>query len=444
MDGLKTARVLVIDDAPNQVVPLITALGLAGIGAVYLDGDLERTPERPLEGIRVLFLDMELEEDAGEDKAVISRLMAYLPLAIADRSHPLGIVTWTRRGSELIHEFQVAFSSRFNQLRPVMLATLDKTDDVPDILDSLPAKLAEFGAFNFLLFWEQLVSDSAADTTRALSDLVDQAKVQEDFMALLATLGKAGAGPDLAGPADALSATLDALNVVLEDRVARRSLELGAAATDLSELTQKIASEIAQGGGSTSSDRKAELNRLLLVAPVWGTHAPRPGNVYLPEGFGKRAFPISEAKSAAISLDVLIEHMCKMPQKEKERNGRMAELRASCIPALVEVTPDCDYALDRMDRVRLIAGLLVPVDKATRLNGKDYVKSLRPVYLRAGDNSNVEGIYVLALDALMIHGVPREELESAQESWRLRKQQFVDVQVWFSNHAARPGVIQID
>ena len=61
MDGLRTTRVLVIDDRRDEAQGVIDALARDGIGAVYYSQDVRNHPRKPLTGIRLAALDMNLE-----------------------------------------------------------------------------------------------------------------------------------------------------------------------------------------------------------------------------------------------------------------------------------------------------------------------------------------------------------------------------------------------
>jgi len=62
MNGLSGARVLLLDDEPNEALPIIKAFAKAGIPIAYFDGKRAGLPAktRRLRGIRLAILDMNL------------------------------------------------------------------------------------------------------------------------------------------------------------------------------------------------------------------------------------------------------------------------------------------------------------------------------------------------------------------------------------------------
>jgi len=66
MEGFKTARAFILDDKPTEALPVIQALGLLGIGAVYHDGSASAAYPKKLTGIRILFVDMVLAEHGAD------------------------------------------------------------------------------------------------------------------------------------------------------------------------------------------------------------------------------------------------------------------------------------------------------------------------------------------------------------------------------------------
>src|SRR4051812_2427290 len=104
MDGLRTARVLILENDPSAALPLIQALALDGIGAVYVSGTdqdvLDALAARPLQGIRLIFADVDLLEVGGSVETIVGHTTGVLRAILASDSQPLVIVTWTR-SSEL-------------------------------------------------------------------------------------------------------------------------------------------------------------------------------------------------------------------------------------------------------------------------------------------------------------------------------------------------------
>ena len=78
MIGLKTSRVVVVDDQPTESVPIMKILSKLGVGALYFEGNLSELPSNPINGIRVVFIDMDLLGRGGEANAVVGNTVAVL------------------------------------------------------------------------------------------------------------------------------------------------------------------------------------------------------------------------------------------------------------------------------------------------------------------------------------------------------------------------------
>src|SRR3989339_734888 len=95
IENLSTSRVLVVDDKPEEAIPILTALSEVGVGCVYVKGDdYERLPTKPIEGIRLVFLDMRLGE-GGDQKGVLSKTLHVLKKCVSPNTMPLVVVCWT-------------------------------------------------------------------------------------------------------------------------------------------------------------------------------------------------------------------------------------------------------------------------------------------------------------------------------------------------------------
>lgn len=98
MNFPSVVRVMAIDDSDKEVMPLMLALNQAGIPAIRYTGRVEDLPDNPKIGVRVLFLDIELEGMNGkEDKEKVAMLQATVTRAInLSENGPLFIVVWSK------------------------------------------------------------------------------------------------------------------------------------------------------------------------------------------------------------------------------------------------------------------------------------------------------------------------------------------------------------
>ena len=439
MDRVSAAKVLVVENEDAPALDLLTALGRRGIGAAWLRGGKDDGPLTPLRGVRIVFLDLILDNFPNDTDGVVGLLLERLEGMLADETHPIAIVVWSTRSDaeEIVELLEESWSSTFKFIahKFVLLEKQGQTSD--DLLKLLPERFAELGAINLLLHWEQLVSDAASDTTTALDEVRRDSDTElEDVLGRLYGAAKPP-GPD-AEPADVLSAVGEALNVVLEDRILRRTHENAAAAGD---AALRVAEGLLQAGPTPkAADRQAQLNRLLLLAPVRDHFVgPRPGNLYFEGADSGETFPISDKEGALIDRADLLRHTFKLTENTPKE--KMAEVLEQARSLLLEITPACDYAQDRMRRARLIAGAAVPAAMGKGLG--EWTYCTRPVRLDE-DLLPGAGDVVLVFNALMWLGLPLAALEGMREIYRLRQQQLNDVQAWFGHHAIRPGVLQID
>jgi hypothetical protein len=97
-------KVIVVDDMFKEVEPLLSALWQKGISCIYLTGQQEYLPERPFSGVRLLFLDIELDTKALSDKDKASTLAAVVKKIIGEKPSPYFIVFWTKHDDNVIKE----------------------------------------------------------------------------------------------------------------------------------------------------------------------------------------------------------------------------------------------------------------------------------------------------------------------------------------------------
>src|SRR6266404_4782902 len=105
MNTLRTARVLIVDDSPDEAMPVVQALGSLGIGCVYVSGEKIEDVEKlkPFEGIRVAFVDMKLAIE-GTAREVVAKTVRVLSAVLSKKTSPIVLIAWTDH-PEYVEEF---------------------------------------------------------------------------------------------------------------------------------------------------------------------------------------------------------------------------------------------------------------------------------------------------------------------------------------------------
>ena len=447
MKGLQTGRVVVVDNTPYEAVLIIRAFAKAGIASTYYTGAIEEMPESPLKGIRLVALDLHLDGDESqESKAMLGHALGVLKLLIDPNNGPLMILAWTKH-PQLVEELKEKLPSACPAATPSFVVTFDKTSlidaeghvDIEKIISELNLAVQQWSPFDLMLYWEQLVHDSASETTRALSSLQPSDSFDHWKNSLRLTLKKMGEAStgkivlDENGKSTTqnevfLRGILETLHPLHNDRLEHFA---GVMPHSLNKSTSFIQKE-----SSPSIVSLEEINRMLILVPVSaGDKVVRPGNLYAANGWtpNSNRFPIKR--------EVLIEELI-------EKNKQITEMENTNVqPVLVEITPMCDFAQKKNRQARLLAGLLVPVNTKKNLINKgraDFMNVLGGFSVKAEDRFGVpEGMYCLALTARYLCSQELRRLGRCQPVARIRHQGLVGVQAWFASHAARPGMLTL-
>jgi hypothetical protein len=436
---LATARAVVVDDDPGEAMTILQALASFRIGALYYNGQVEDLPpeDSPLRGVRLLVLDMQLS-GASDTDTVVGQLLAVLRRLFGDRPERLVIATWTKHSAH-VPTLKARVRSNFKDWRPIWVE-LDKTrlaQDRAALEDSIAAGLREAGLLRLIWHWEQCVHDAATDAMSALQDLVVAKNLTDwnDGMAqILAALALAGGGSRVVDPSSAYTSLFSVLNPIHEDRLgqlASRPAELMGPSTTLRNAVRKLERV------PLSAGMKGDLNRMLALAQVGATdQGPQPGNVYLPgRWFG--LFPIGrERETETFSLKNILDDTRQVKKQQAQDDEERTLLLGSVVPALVEVTPACDWSQGKVRAASLLGALFWPTTEKKLLKRAGYLRELGPYRLSSDE---LEGEYLLVVNSLYRFTPPFELLDHSRESWRLRAAVLIDLQVWSAGQGSRPG-----
>lgn len=473
-DYLKTARVLVVDDQPEEAIPIMRSLGRLGIGCIYQRGiKVEDLPEEPFEGIRLVFLDLQLDQE-GEAKIVLSKTVSVLKALINTQTMPLLVICWTKH-EDYFEKFVSMAVKHIRGLKPGFIEKMKKpandSEDWGYLFPGIKEIIKKFPALQITWDWEQVVHDAVSQTTQMLANIVSsdfendmgyiRDKWIEGLIKLFRTLVLAESG-QIVDKSNAQQALFNVMNALLKDRINHTIFDKKIAYAEVI---------IPQRNESISETQKARLNQMLLVERVRNEDTSiNPGNIYLPDEklekncihmicnleFKKLAGEIIEVKnkdplySEYKNKEEELKRTINKNSDNKELPGELSSIRRKikrlpytirkrCKPILVEISPACDFLQKKRPVSRFIGGILIPEKHKFCLKSGEYLNRLDPLTL-----PGIDEIWVPVLNSRYQYGVTYpEKFIKNKPLCRFRSHVLVDIQVWAASRAIRPGKLSI-
>ena len=422
MEGLRTTRVLVIDDRRDEAQGVIDSLARDGIGAIYYSQDLTSHPNQPLTGVRLATLDMNLENLPPTDPpAATAAILSVLGRLIAKQNGPYLAIAWTKH-PELVEEFTNRAAAlpcppiRVIPLVKADVKTEDGSFDFEKIASEVRKALDECYPLGLLAFWEQMVHKSSGSIMEIMPEGNSWTEGSKSTLALL-WRHSAGEGD----PQDVkLRALLEAFNSLQFDTMESDTALLNTETAN--GLVSSLQIEEAPSGGS---DLAAKLNRRLLFGVALPSVAS--GNVYKPEAIvsgGEGTFP---------TIDELLEDMAQ-PGKKQEL------IEAGSLAVAMEITPLCDYQHGKVRRARFVCGIAVGTEWGNLVKRSDFVRQTPVVCF---EMEPLRGNRIVAWNSHFIVSVPPDQVPRGTALVRLRQSPLMEVQAWIGSHATRPGYLSV-
>ncbi|MDD3535067.1 MAG: hypothetical protein PHC50_02850 [Candidatus Cloacimonetes bacterium] len=308
-----SGRIVIIDDKLNEVLPLMVSLSKMGAPYYYFSGEEDDLPKAPMNGIRFVFLDIELDGFGGRDeKSMASSLVSKLSKIISKENGPFTVIFWTKH-QEIIEN--VINYCKKAEIPPIHYVDLEKTTCAANSYHDLPIfindKLKENGALLSLVQWENLVHKSCSDFVHDFSSLV---QVDEEWSSkisgILYGMAQADLGQNTNDNDTNFKAALRLLNQSFDD-ILHKLTNNDLSCPDGFELQyRKLEEEI-----------KAKINNWLFIDS--NTHESiRTGDVMKCKTEDdcvksvKKYFNVQQADGVLCHIDVVITSECDIAQKK--------------------------------------------------------------------------------------------------------------------------------
>jgi hypothetical protein len=398
--------IVLIDDKREEIESVLTTLGRYGIPYIYLDGTQPTLPQKPMRGIRFVFLDIELRGMEGQQpKTKASGVVGILKKIIAEDNGPYVIGFWTRHKEVIPHVLENCEKQR---IPPVTYVDLEKLADIGGITERLREKLGQIGAFQLYVSWENVVNAASKEFVRSFSSLANLGtEWSSDTAALFHKLYKTYVDKhDLQNKEEQFRCACHLMNRSFLDtleNLTRRQLNL----PEGFRLERK----------AISGETIAKLNTsLFLRESITSRHSP--GNIYLHHDDALKGSLIQE-------------------------NYRQGQTPAPCELCMVIISPECDLAQNKVMRAmggdgtpyplhRVLFGLKVLSGEADKLRDRrDCDYGIGPVW--HGNKSNTLLFHFATMSFRSEDEMPEPPL------FTLQRDLLFDLQSKAANHVNRLG-----
>lgn len=431
MHPFTSPRILVIDDEPESAMPIIQAFSALSIPIAWHTGVGKDVPEAPLPNVRVLILDLVLGTSAFEPKNTAGVVLRSLAPTL--KSGPCLFLLWTAHPDEkesFTQALNLYNEDREEDERVLPLATIciSKADfirerhaDGPALVARIEEELKKLAPFDLLLKWEEACAEAAATTAGDLSTLAYRwAGKTEDWGAklgdILDELVKVSAGKATPGDRashEYLSALFEPLSLIHDDRTRRVT----------KANNEPVWGEM-PAGRLEEKMVFAGLNHILHAGPA---EAPDlPGTVLPLSGANIQGAPF-----VATNEDPAFQQFLRRIFFGDKYESKRDTILKSSIPVIVELTPACDHAQAKRERLRFAAGLLWPQEYKNWIQKAAYLNPIGPLV------HNKQDVF-LVLDSLHFFSLPKD-IALPAPLFRLRSHVRADLQAWLGGHLARPG-----
>lgn len=434
MIGLATASVAVIDNDPNEGLPLIKAFSSAGIGAIYLSGDPDEFPEpNTLKGVRLVALDIHLTDADMDDEQTARQPVQVLKCIMGRANGPYMVLLWTTRPelAELFHRYVKEI-----EWPPVFTCVLSKSevrdeDGIlslelikPRIMDSI----RDAHPLQVMMLWGQIVHDATSATLVSLGPDKAANWMSEVGGILAALVRENTPRAALSDHARCMMGLFGALDQIFAD-------QLEAAATEITAEEKDCMGEIvanAKTSSGTNVQLASQINRNLLLGPVVDKTGA-PGSVYLVSKF---IDPVMDEMADLVSDTLItVELTSRLQTKELRENAANKSLLVA-----VEITPVCDHQQDKHRLVRLLGGIAVPAGFEKAIFKAEYIRTFPSISFADAD---LTGEYILAWNVHFLVTRKRDSLRDHSPVYRVRQAALSDLLAFHANHSARPGYLSI-
>ncbi|MBP7792609.1 MAG: hypothetical protein KA120_06045 [Candidatus Goldbacteria bacterium] len=413
----ENGSVVIVDDKFEEALPLIKVLSKMDVSFKYFNGNAGELPATPLDNVRIVFLDIELEgmEGVTEDKTKLSALKGVISKIVSEKCQPYIIIAWTKH-----QELAGDLSDNLKELSPLFTLCIDKSEckvnegdefDIKKISDKLIGKINEFGSFEFFLKWQNISNRSSGEIINDISSIYPfDGNWNNNTNNLLVKLAEAYEGKQV-----------DKDNVWKYAMLSFNSLFIDIIESNI--FTDNVDTDknmdMLQQQNLDDKNIIGEINKRLHIS-LEQNNKPIPGNIYI----------FNDDKIIKVNKKDLIESIFNGDLNQFEERTNLIE-KSELIH--LEVSPFCDYAQNKWERNRILSGVKWPEKYKGNLKKADYIYKT-PLFKIDND------LCYFIFDIRFLTSIELEKLDDVKSKMRVRKELLNDIQTKIAGHINRPGI----
>nr|WP_321487621.1 hypothetical protein [uncultured Draconibacterium sp.] len=464
-------KVVIVDDRYDDVKYLIASLSSNNIPFTYFSDETgEDLPAKPIQNVRLLFLDLMLQTDITgmPPKSVVSTALGRLTRIIGNNNGPYFLLTWSTEYEKYIDIlFEELEKETFPSTRPISVITLKKAElkdkGISVITEKIKETIEEFDSLKAFFYWESIINDSIGEVTNDFTSVVHNENNWNNLTkSLLYKLSHAFWGEMINKRSTNKSqGAFSTLNQIFSERINYNVID----------STSKVFEGLINKSSDNLDDLSAQINfKLNMSGYLLGDKIS--GEVFLPidnsyreiqklknrksleltrhrennqSGRTKRFNSIKELNQ--FFKGKITEQIEQMPAydkcfrmiliesltKNKDRPFKSIYAKSKFIE--LNITPKCDSAQQKLKKVRLLPGVLFPseyVNYLKRYAEYNYISDF--TFQFQGKN------YVFLFDFRHLYSVLPEDIKQPAY-FRLNDRLFNDLQVKLSSHINRIGLL---
>lgn len=467
----KNGKVVVFDDQYNEVKDLLRALSIHRIPFVYYQDEAgEDLPDEPLDGIRIIILDLKLfTSGIVSEKDVIGSIATRLEKVLQkDPSYLL--LFWSQTEEKYRELLNKAFDSELSDFKPILQLSLNKAEAFSDpkktfeyVRDKLENEIAQVDVLQAYFEWENIICTSTSGLVTELLNLVPRDEHWNDNLkSVLERLAYAYHGKRSDNQKHSvqkkLSRAFFTLNHIHIDNI-EQTIRQQEGSFDADKLFDYEAK-----GDNVSSHK---INTKLLIANET-EDGLEPGSVFIiekmlesdidnekkcfkrwqhwtrnhPELVSRFSSIMEGNKDRNISFlkelhDAHIEKYNEIFESIWAKKGGFSEHFKDSIMIELNISPVCDYAQDKMPYCRLLPGFMLKEAHRKHLK-KTPAIYCSPVPIEYSDEK-----FYFVFDFKFLYSVSEKCITNRKPHLKIRQQLLADLQAKLGNHVNRPGVLYV-